>query len=660
MTNSDDVIDPLDGVPEAIILGLLVAALQAPSSISTENWAKAERVLSSEVSPIPGAYNPLITPYMRLVMKKLDDPNIRIVVGLKSAQIAWTEVINNYFGRRIANDPCNIIVAFPTRGAGTSFSAEKFKPYIKSTPALYNAIGNPERHPWDRVSFPGGFIKFVTAGSISNLKSTNAAVVTVEEPDDLKEDVNQQGDALTILKERLKAHPDSKLIFGGTPANEGSSKVTEAYEASCQYRFQTRCHSCGEFHELHFDNLKVDAYGAHKYHKTYGEFDPSTARYECPNCGSVWTDKEKNANVLNSINYFEDGWRADFPDVPEVGFAFNELLSPFAGSTFKALAKKRCTAYTDYYRGNDKKLKSWVNNSEGRAYSPPQDDLKLDTLKEKALAYPLGVIPKGGVVLTAGVDIQHNRFHLIIRAYGAKNCSWLIRREELFGNVLDPSDPVWDALRDSLLAQYPIEGYPTIKLGVSAASIDTSDGTTSEIAYQFVNRMNALGLKTMACKGSSERSTTNEEIFKQPTNTLETMKNKVKSLAETMGVNVYIVGSNRAKDTILRQLKQIGEYDRLYYPQAINPAYYDQMLSNVKYQEGRKFRYKLLSGRRDEDLDCEGLCHHASRALYVHIKLEQDWETEYLLLTKQGDKQKIAPAPVQVAVTKGLGLSQRG
>ena len=655
--SAEDMYDPLAGHSEGELLGTLFASMKAPPDISTREWAEENRVLSSDISPVPGAYDALVTPYMILVMKKLDDPYVRVVIGKKSAQIAWTETINNYFGRRIHLDPCNAILAFPTRGTGTSYSAEKLKPFIRSTPALYEVVGNPDRLPWDRITYVGGFMKLVTAGSISNLKSTTAALVDIEEPDDLKEDVSQQGDALTILKERLKAHPDSKFIFGGTPANAGSSKVDEAYENSCQYRFHVRCHLCKSFHVMHFDNLRSEPYGKHKYHKTYGEFNPDTAKYYCPDCDEPWTDDEKNANVLKSIDYHEDGWIADSPNVEEVGFEFNELLSPFAGSTFVALERKRAVAYVDYDRGNDKKLKSWINNSEGKAYSPPQDDLKVETLREKALSYPFGIVPRGGITLTAGVDIQHNRFHLIIRAYGAKSCSWMIHREEIFGNILNPVDPVWDALTKRLFMQFPIEGYPNIKVGISAVSIDTSDGTTSEIAYKYVNKLNSSGLKALACKGSSELKTANEEIFKQPTNKLDTDRKKVQSLAETMGISVYIVGSNKAKDTIRRQLKQTGDYDRLYYPMAVTPVYYDQLVSNVKKLEGRKFRYVLIPGKRDEDLDCEGLCLHASRALYCHIKSEADWNTEYMIMTNHLAVDNAPPATI--SVTKGLGLSSR-
>lgn len=649
--------DALLGLVEGKQLAIMMQLLKAPEKISTRDWAEANRVLSSEVSPVPGKYDAMLTPYMLLVMEKLDDPKVRVVVGKKSAQIAWTETINNYFGRRIANDPCNIIIGFPTKATGTSYSAEKLKPYIRSTPALFNLIGNPDKLAWDRIIYPGGFMKLLTTNSISNLKSSTAAVVDVEEPDDLKEDVNQQGDALTVLRERLKAHPDSLLIFGGTPANKGSSRVDEFFENSCQYQYHVPCHNCGQFHVLHFDNLQCDAYGKHKYHKKYGEFDPYTARYVCPHCGIHWSDKQKNLNVRKAIEFHEKGWVAMKPESDDVGFAFNELLSPFAGSTFIELAKKRAEAYTAYESGKDKKLKSWINNSEGLAYSPPQDDLKVSTLKERALAYPLGIVPKGGVTLTAGVDIQHNRFHLIVRAYGAHNCSWLVWREEIFGNVLSEADPVWGALKSRLLQVYPLEGYPEVKVGISAVSIDTSDGTTSEMAYRFVLSLNALGIRAMACKGSSERRAgINEEIFKQPTNKLDSDRTRSKSLAETMGVAVYIVGSNRAKDQILRQLKQEGKYDRFYYPQAVDPAYYSQLLSNVKERVGNKFRYKLIQGRRDEDLDCEGLCLHASRALYCHIKSVEEWEREYSILTGQG---VITPPVQEVAVTRGLGLNKR-
>ncbi|WP_374941601.1 phage terminase large subunit family protein, partial [Klebsiella pneumoniae] len=41
----------------------------------------------------------------------LDDPTVQKIVCMKSAQVAWTDVVLlNYVGRRIDVDPCPMII----------------------------------------------------------------------------------------------------------------------------------------------------------------------------------------------------------------------------------------------------------------------------------------------------------------------------------------------------------------------------------------------------------------------------------------------------------------------------------------------------------------------------------------------------------------------
>lgn len=648
----------LNSYVEDKFLGQLFTLFNPPERLSTKEYAETHRWLSSEVSAFPGKMDCSLTPYMLFVMECMDNPDIKVIVARKSAQIAWSETQNSYISKNIDIDPQNIIMAFPRTASGSSYAKEKIRPMIRSNPRLLKKIGDPDKCSFDFYKFPGGFLKLVTAGSVTAIKSTSAPILIVEEPDDLKEDLKGQGDALEIFTERQKAYKERKLIYGGTPSEEGFSKVEAAFKQSNQMFYYVLCPKCDSEHTMVFDNLKYNKYPDGSLHPIFGLYDPNTAFYSCPNCADIWDDNKKNKLVSEAIQYNNLGWKSTAKS--EIyGFAFNELLSNFPGSTFKMLAGKKLRAEVEYDKGKDGKLKAFRNNNEGLAYSPKTSNITIEKLKESRLDYEEMVVPVGGTMLTAGIDVQHNRFAVIIRAWGRNGNSWLIYWGELYGYTKDPEDAVWEALTKLCLNKIPhalSSDKLKISLPISGISIDSGDGNTTELVYSWVKQMQKYNKYIIACKGSSDIGTHKKEIFTVPTDPdVITKKAKRKKLAESSGVIVYIIGTQKAKDEVLRKLTLSGSKDRSFHYKECRNDYEEQLLSNKKKisPSGSEVRYELVFGKRDEALDCEVLALHSSRLLHLHLWSDKHWaQAENSLIKKQS--LKYSPAQTNPNVTPGI------
>ena len=66
----------------------------------------------------------------------------------------------------------------------------------------------------------------------------------------------------------------------------------------------------------------------------------------------------------------------------------------------------------------------------------------VDAPLERAEDYAENTVPAGGLILTAGMDVQHDRIAVIVRARGRDDFC-----DEIYGNTADKADPVWIALK---------------------------------------------------------------------------------------------------------------------------------------------------------------------------------------------------------------------
>ena len=630
----------LDTTPSVRALVRRLAAQMAPAPrMSTTNWARRNRRLSSKSTALPGRYNPDITPWVAGIHDALDDPKVYEVVGRKSAQIAWTDgVLLNYIGRRIDIDPCAMIVMFSKESAAKDFDREKFTPMVEVTPCLAAKIpvhkSRDRNNNWDYKGFPGGFLKFVGSNSLASVKSTPAPFVAIEEPDDNNVNIKQQGSSGMLLRERMKSFTRRKMVLGGTPTIDGFSAIDTAYKGSDQREFWVPCPHCGEPQVLAWGNVQWTTDPAITPHEVYGHAVPETARYCCPHNGCLWSDVEKQRAVRKGE------WRASQPFHGIAGFSINELYSPFPGSIMARLVEKRLAAEHAMAQGDDRALRSFRNNCEGLAYAYKSTIPSADKLRERAEPYAELTVPQGGVVLTVGVDVQHDRLALIIRAWGRGEESWLVWWGEVFGRTMviqwdadgginREQSGAWWELDQLVMGGFPHAGGALLR--IRAGTVDSGDGQTMEAVYSYVRRRLARGF--MAGKGESHDP--RKDVFSPPKLSVDTTG---RHKPHPSGVKPFMVGTQVAKDLLLGVDEQGGRIKllgtgpgRMHWFETVRPDYYDQITAEVKVPHKTvpgRLVWMCQAGRRNEATDCEVLALHAARSLKINLWREERWAAE--------------------------------
>lgn len=619
------------------LLKRLVRLWAPPKKLGVAAWAEAKRELSDK-SPFPGRFRLAITPFLREPLEALSDAAVSEVVAQKSAQIGWTDgVLVNWLCQIIDEDPAPTMVLFPADKKGREFNAEKFMPAAEATPAVAEKLVTKSRARENRQDFklfPGGWAKFIGSNSPGNVKSSTAKNLAVEEPDDCNLNIKGQGDAITMLEERGKRYPGAKMLVGGTPSIVGVSSVVNRMEFTDKRRWLVPCHHCGHEAALAWANVRWGK-DASRSHPVYGDADVDSARYVCQECGGEWSNAERVANVRRGR------WVATAEFRGKRGYYFNELMSVFPGSELSELVEKYLAArHAMEAEGDVHKMIVFWNQSLGLPWEYKGKTVDAESLERRVEDYPEWFVPWGGLVITVGVDVQHDRLAVVVRAWGEGEESWLVWAGELYGNVLE--DGVWDELeRVAVFRTY--RHVSGANLNVSAVSVDSGDGQTADAVYKWARRANRrFGVaRVMPIKGAKNADA---EIFRKPGSPLEV---DAQHKGAKYGLRPYMVGVGRAKDLLLGADENAGRVNlrdadgstgrgpgRVHWYRGVRADYFEQLTAEVKapardLARGRaalKKVWQKKAGKRNEFLDCEVYALHAARALRLDTYTQATWK----------------------------------
>lgn len=616
----------------------------------TAEWSQKNLRLPKEVGAFQSNFDLEYGPHLYGIFAAMDDPNIPEIYCMKAAQVLWTTALIAYLFKRASYGGGVMLGMFSADAMAKKFSQTKLAPMGKATPEINELIdfststrsGNSILNKiWD-----GGLLTMFGSNSAGNAKSTTANLVFVEEPDDANENVGSQGDSIKLLRERTKRVRNPKMILGGTPSVKGFSRVDEYIQLSDKRVLPVKCHDCGAAHPLIWDQVQAwEARGDESgdKHPVYGYHKPEFACYVCPDCGSAWDDFQRKENIRTTVREAMEagdpmcGWVATAPFSGAAGFTgLNELYSCLPGVGMESMVKDYLEAEHYADRGDATKKIVFINSKLGQAYEYQDNRNDAETLRHDAKddcqsQHKELLCPEGGLLVTAGVDVQVDRLAICIRAHGRDRRSWLMYADELYAEntTIDPKDRVWSELDKLLFQAFEHESGSSIYL--SAVTIDTG-GHSSDAAYDWVLKRSKSYPKVLVMAGKGSSSKTDPQIFVQPSAARSlTHKNPEKrTKADRKGVKVYIIGTNKAKDYINDQMslnaQGIGRF-HYYNHEELRDDYFDQLLAESKIpgKDGRK-TWKQKAGCPCEFWDCEVYLEHAARARRVHLMKPREWD----------------------------------
>lgn len=601
-----------------------------PEELTVSQWAARHRVLSRESSAEAGPWRNERTPYMVEPMDAFTDPKVSDITVVAMSQVGKSELELNMIGYIIDQDPASTLYIQPNLDDAKKFSRLRISPMFRDSPRLKAKVAEVKsRDSGNTVlqkTFPGGMLTIVGSQSPSALASTPARNVLGDEVDRWALSAGTEGDPWALAEARTTTFYNAKRVAVSTPTIKGISRIEKLYNEGTQERWCSKCPSCGEYHDIKFDDIKFDFETIKvKRTKTY---KINSIHWCCPSCGCIHTEKEMRAQPAK--------WIANNPAAYALGrrsFWINAFSSPWRGW------EKIVVGFLES-RKDPQKLKVFYNTVLGELWEDRGDLEDEDTYLGRREDYgtredgsPVD-LPDGALVLTCGVDTQDDRLEYEVVGWGHYGENWGIKKGIIMG---DPNyDEVWERLDEVVNKTYKFANGRG--LTISMTFVD-SGGHKTQSVYQHCR--DRIHKRVFAIKGQGGDGVP----YTKPPSKVKIVVNG-KAIGQTW---LYSLGVDAGKADIFGALKvQEPGPKYCHFPKGsergYDLAYFNGLLSErlvMKSERGRtRWVWEKIQGHeRNEALDCRNYAQAAFRVL------DPDMDAVERKLRGMADKKPTQPTP---------------
>jgi phage terminase large subunit GpA-like protein len=591
-------------MPRESLIAAWSTAATPPPLLTVSQWADAKRRLP-ETSGASGAlWRTDATPYLRGIMDAVHEPGVRIIAVRKGAQLGGSEALHNIIGYFIEHDPCPMLFVHPTSAVAEEWSKERLADMIRQTPALSAVVREkrPARGSGESEStlslklFPGGYLALGGANTPNTFARRAVRIAVGDDVDRFPAVVGDEGDPADLLINRTTTFYDALVLFVSTPTMKGG-RIDTLYERSDKRQFVVACPMCQHRTWITWNDPA-------RFRVGFDDRDPESARLECPSCQSPLSEAARRLMV--QAGAWEPTAEPKEPGL--VGFHAPSMLSTLGNVTLSSLVSKWLTARS---KGKES-LRVFINTSLAEGWEDRGARMEPHTLMGRREDYGEGVeVPAAAVVLTAGVDVQEDRFELQVFAWGPSAERWVVDWRSIPGSPKLPETRA--ALLVALTRRYAHAGGH--QLPILATCVDS--GYATEEVYDFVLAHQAR--RIFATKGFAGKS--GEPIVGKPS--------ERRYGRSARPVRLYPVNVDDAKAEIVGSLAVVtAGAGAMHFPlqlETITEEYFAQLCA-----EHRETRYNksgvathsvwVLDRDRNEALDTAVLALAAFRLLNPNIR----------------------------------------
>lgn len=536
--------------PIAVARGVVAALYRRRLSVA----AIAEEYREIRRPGYQGAWRNESAPYLVEVMNDITDRTVECSVVMGPAQFGKTEAMLSAIAAAATDDPADTMIVQPTRDMARDFSLRRVDRMLSTSPKLAARLmpGRSDDAVWQKVFRSGAYLNLVWP-TTAQLASRDVPRVLIDERDSMTDDVGGtvgspgEGDPVELARQRTKTFGDlGHVMVASQIKRADGSGIVAAWEGGDRRLWWCPCPECRGWFAPGFDldraplNRSLDQCRADpaRFAPWFAGVDldgldgiagivwsrgldadaaRDAAALLCPHCGALIDERDKRA--MNSAGR----WIAA---AEEVDLATGEIVGERSTARVRsrwftvmnnfeawgkiAAAYVRAAGRFDE-TGDDAALRTVINADCGMVYLDPDAGrtVEAEEIEDRRGTYAKRTVPIGVRCLTASVDVQADRFEVMVTGWREGARAAIVDRFAIRERVVDgvryPIDPAgspgdWSVLiGDVMLRRYPREDG-LAEMAVMTTAIDTGglDGVSSNArAFWYVARaagIAALGI----------------------------------------------------------------------------------------------------------------------------------------------------------------------
>lgn len=475
-------------------------------------WASENRYLPSGTTELPGKVDWSIAPHLVEIVDCFHpDSGIMQVSIMKSTQSLATTTLESAIGHAIKHKLHNILYIISSKNIARIRSSAAIDvmidnsglaPYVK--PISQRMRRKVADNTFYKELHGGRRLMMTSWNSIGDAKSMTWSFIIMDELDEAPFDLKGQGDPEKIFAGRGKTVRNLKIAKISTPTNVNGRISVNFNEGDKRY-WQIPCPHCGGYQTLDIKGMGRDYGLTARSERIDGveQVIPDTVAYICMHCKALFYEYQKPQFMAGGK------WVPTARPVnPEYrSYHISNLMSPVMFFSWTRCMQE--FAETDYGQ-NITRFKNFCIDVMGLPWESRSDKKTWQEVKATAEDYRIGTIPAGGLVPTAGVDVQKRWLEMTVIAWGANMESWVIDHIKFHGDTADNRGKCWSDLRNYLLTKKYMmtstgKALPILCTAVDCAynpkitdEDDRGDGTTEHTVYSVVPTLP----RAIACRGN--------------------------------------------------------------------------------------------------------------------------------------------------------------
>jgi phage terminase large subunit GpA-like protein len=524
-------------------------------------------------------------------MDCLTDPRYETVILKWPTQSAKTEILLNFIGHIQDQDPGPILYVIEDLKKAEAIVTDRYLPMLRDTPCLqrFRKVGRGtgkatlddgiDSHAMLHHSFPGGHLTLVGSNSPTGGSTRPIRYLLLDEWDAYRPSAGTAGDFASLAEKRTLWFHNRKIAKISSPGDDATSRIGPAYEASDQRTYHLPCLKCATFQTLDWEYLRWAK-------EPTGDLRTGSVGFECRHCTRLIPQRER-ATMLR-----EGQWKAAYPGRAVAGFWLWGAYCPpvsWSGIVTEYLAKRHDPEQYKVFV-NTVKTETWKREGESAQY--------LDVMI-RAEERPQFELPPHVVILTAGVDVQHDRLEVSLYGWGVGEEGWLLGHTVVYGKI---GDLETEKELDTVLG-----GHWTDTNGrtLQLSKVCMDSGYKTDEVYGYARqRTNVLATKGVAkAAAPAVGHPTWQEV--------DVQGQKIKQ-----GIQLWPLGTHYLKETMMTRLQKSGEGPKtLHYPAGLSEEFYLQLTAEqleTFYRGGERQVRWVKKRPRNDAWDCLNLAYAAA------------------------------------------------